>query len=97
MIYGLGERLHEQRLLKKLSQKEVADAINVSASIVSNYENNERTPSLEILMSLARLYHCSTDYLLGFEKMEKDKVLDVSMLTNEQRRLLQHFLYGLKK
>lgn len=97
MIYGLGERLQEQRLLKKLSQKEVADIINVSPSIVSNYERSERVPSLEILVSLARLYQCSTDYLLGFEKAEKDKVLDASMLTDEQRRLLQYFLYGLKK
>lgn len=97
MISGLGERIKEQRELKKLSQKELADKINVSASIVSNYENGERTPSLEILMALARTFQCSTDYLIGFEKIEKDKVLDVSMLTDEQRKVLQHFLYELKK
>ncbi|MDE6714674.1 MAG: helix-turn-helix domain-containing protein [Lachnospiraceae bacterium] len=34
---------------------------------LTNYESGERTPSVEALMSLARLYHCSTDYLLGFE------------------------------
>lgn len=97
MIYGLGERLLEQRMLKNLSQKEVADAISVSPSIVSNYERSERVPSLEILVSLARLYQCSTDYLLGFERIETDKQLDVSMLNDEQKILLQHFLYGLKK
>ena len=97
MIHGLGERLKSQRELKKLSQKQVAEIINVSASIVSNYENGERTPSLEILVALARTLNCSTDYLLGFEKLENDKVLDVSMLSDEQRLLLQHFLYGLKK
>ena len=94
MVYGLGERLQEQRTLKNLSQKQVADAINVSASIVSNYENGERTPSLEILVALARLFQCSTDYLLGFEKIDNDKRLDISMLTDEQIKLLQHFLYG---
>ena len=61
MIYGLGERLQEQRLLKNLSQKEVSKSIGVSASIISNYESGERTPSVEILVALARLYHCSTD------------------------------------
>ena len=95
MINGLGERLQEQRQLKNLSQKEVGNAINVSASIVSNYEKGERTPSLEVLMALARLYQCSTDYLLGFEKIEKDKVLNISMLNDEQLKLLQHFLYSL--
>ena len=97
MINGLGERIKNQRELKKLSQKGLADKIGVSASIVSNYENGERTPSLEILIALARIFQCSTDYLLGFEKLEKDKVLDVSMLNDEQRILLQHFLFGLMK
>lgn len=96
MINGLGERLQEQRLLKNLSQKEVANIINLSASIISNYENGERTPSLEILMALARLYQCSTDYLLGFEKIEHNKVLNISMLNAEQQQLLQHFLYSLE-
>ena len=96
MIYGLGKRLQEQRLLKNLSQKEVAGSVGVSASIISNYESSERTPSVEILMALARLYHCSTDYLLGFEKEEKETFLDVSMLNDEQRKLLQHFLLSIK-
>lgn len=96
MIYGLGERLQEQRLLKNLPQKEVAKSIGVSASIISNYESGERTPSVEILVALARLYHCSTDYLLGFEKVEKDRYLDTSMLTDEQQKLLQHFLLSIK-
>lgn len=96
MIYGLGERLREQRMLKNLSQKEVADIINVSPSIVSNYERSERVPSLEILVSLARLYQCSTDYLLGFQTAESDNTLDVSMLSREQKMLLQKLLSTMK-
>lgn len=96
MIYGLGERLSEQRMLKNLSQKEVADIINVSPSIVSNYERSERVPSLEILVSLARLYQCSTDYLLGFQTAESDNTLDVSMLSREQKMLLQKLLSTMK-
>ena len=92
MIYGLGERLSEQRMLKNLSQKEVADIINVSPSIVSNYERSERVPSLETLVSLARLYQCSTDYLLGFQTSESDNTIDVSMLSREQKMLLQKLL-----
>lgn len=95
MVYGLGKRLQEQRLLKNLSQKEVASSVGVSASIISNYESSERTPSVEILMALARLYHCSADYLLGFDKEENDSFIDVSMLNKEQKKLLQHFLLSL--
>ena len=96
MVYCLGQRLQEQRRLKNLSQKEVARSIGISASIVSNYESGERTPSVEILIALARLYHCSTDYLLGFDKIDKDRLLDVSMLDEEQRKLLQHFLSSIQ-
>lgn len=95
MVYGLGKRLQEQRLLMNLSQKEVASSVGVSASIISNYESSERTPSVEILMALARLYQCSTDYLLGFDKEDNDRFLDVSMLNNEQKKLLQHFLLSI--
>lgn len=92
MIYGLGERLQTLRKKKGLSQKEVSDILGISASIISNYESSERTPSLENLILLAGFYRCSTDYLLGIEKSSDKKSLDVSMLTNEQAELLRAFL-----
>lgn len=95
MVSGLGERLIKQREVHKLSQKEVASIVGVSASVISNYESGERTPSVEKLMALASLYHCSTDYLLGFERNPVNSV-DTSMLSDEQVRLLQLFLLGFK-
>ena len=97
MVAGLGERLKNQREQRNLSQKEAAAAIHVSAGVMSNYENSERTPSVEALLALARLYSCSTDYLLGFSKDKNDKMLDGSMLDNEQLRLMQYFLLSIKK
>lgn len=96
MVNGLGERLQKQRLLMNISQKEAAISIGVSPSIISNYESSERTPSVENLMSLANLYHCSTDYLLGLEKNSFVE-LDTSMLNDCQLQLLQKFLYEIKK
>ena len=97
MIKGLGQRLQEQRILRNLSQKQVATSLDVSASVISNYESGERTPSIEILISLARLYHCSTDYLLGIDKSDKVKQIDVSMLNDKQYQLLQSFLPSLQE
>lgn len=91
MVNGLGERLQQKRAGLKISQKEAAGFIGVSASIISNYESGERTPSVENLMALANLYKCSTDYLLGLEKTSSVTV-DVSMLNEEQRARLQYFL-----
>lgn len=94
MVLGLSERLQEQRLLSRLSQKEVAAAIGVSASIISNYESAERVPSVENLMALASLYRCSVDYLLGIRNDDHISI-DTSMLTDRQVKLLQDFLCGL--
>lgn len=97
MIKGLGQRLQEQRNLRNLSQKEVASSIGVSASVISNYESGERTPSIENLISLAHLYHCSTDYLLGIDKTNKSRLLDASMLNDKQYQMLQSFLLSLQE
>lgn len=95
MIHGLAERLQTLRKEKHLSQKEVANALDISVSILSNYESKERTPSLENLVALANFYRCSTDYLLGFEK-PTNSILDVSMLRDNQVQLLQAFIDSLK-
>ena len=95
MVNGLSNRLQEQRQLLKLSQKEVAQAINVSPSIISNYESGERTPSVENLMALAGLYRCSVDYLLGLEKNEGASYIDISNLSQAQQQLLKNFISSL--
>lgn len=96
MIKGLAERLKEQRLKVNMSQKEVANVLSVSPSIISNYERAERSPSIENLVTLAALYHCTTDYLLGIECKNKQSV-DVSMLNDKQVELLQSFLLEINK
>lgn len=97
MIKGLGERLRERREQYHLSQKQAAEQLKISYSVLCNYENGERTPSLNRLIQLARFYQCSTDYLLGFSKERNDKTLDASMLTDKQVHLLSTFLSGLKE
>lgn len=96
MINGLGIRLQKQRQLMKLSQKEVATTLNISPSIISNYESGERTPSIENIMALAGLYKCSVDYLLGIDKSNSNHLIDTSMLNDEQHKLLTLFLESLK-
>lgn len=96
MIQGLGERLQQKRCNLKLSQKEVANAVGVNPSVISNYENGERTPSVEVLVALANLYHCSVDYLLGIEKTSRASI-DVSMLDDEQIARLQYFLSSINR
>ena len=67
MIKGLPEKLRTLRKQYGFSQREAASRLGISTSVISAYENGERTPSTENLLALSYLYKCSTDYLLGRE------------------------------
>lgn len=62
----LGARLYALRTAKQLSQAEIARRLHLSRGAYSAYENNRRTPSLDILLQLAQYFHTTTDYLLGY-------------------------------
>lgn len=96
MIQGLPERLSKIRTQHGLSQKAVADRLQLSASIVSGYETGERTPSTEVLLKLTALYRCSADYLLGIEQSAPATVLDVTGLSTEQIQALQTLIDGIR-
>ena len=53
------------RLLKGLSQDEVAEKVFVTRQAVSRWENGETTPNAETLMLLSKLFDVSINTLLG--------------------------------
>ena len=85
MINGLPEKLKALRVQFGLSQKQVAEKLEVSPSIVSGYETGERTPSTENVLALSYLYNVSTDYLLGRQAADPHAFVDVSKLTDKQK------------
>ncbi len=58
-------RLKEIRSIKGLTQKQVADALELSTVAIQNYENNRRKPTYDILISMADYFDVSIDYLVG--------------------------------
>ena len=97
MIKGLPEKLKDLRAKYGLSQREVAKKLDISASIVSGYETGERTPSVENILAMAALYHCSTDYLLGRESRDLSAILNVEGLTNRQIQLLSELVESIRR
>ncbi len=60
-----GERLKELRKEKGLSQKEVADYLNISSITLLHYEKNQREPSFDLLVEISKYFGVSIDYLFG--------------------------------
>ena len=61
----LGTRLKALRNERKLTQKQLAEKINVTHVSISGYESGNRTPDTDTLQRIADFFEVSTDYLLG--------------------------------
>lgn len=67
-MVNTGERLKTLRIENGLTQKQVAERVGVAVSAISSYEGGIRLPSYGVLIKLSKLYHVTTDFLLGAEK-----------------------------
>ncbi len=65
----LGQRVYEMRRGLGWSQVELAKRLGVAKQTVSNWENDNIQPSVEMLIALSRLFGVSTDYLLGLDQI----------------------------
>lgn len=81
----MGEKLKSLRIEKNLTQKQVADRIGLAISAVSSYESGTRYPSYDVLVKLARIFHVSTDYLLGITDTRN---IDVTGLNDNEIELV---------
>ena len=92
--FDFGLRLKEMRMQAGLTQKQLADQIGITKSVVSFYELRERTPSPEVLVKLATVFHVSTDYLLG---IERGKSIDITGLDAEDEKAVRIMIEHLRR
>ncbi len=59
------ERLKDLRLEKGLSQRELAKSVNISHVAIIRWENETHSPNAEAVVTLAKFFGVTTDYLLG--------------------------------
>ncbi len=67
----IGERIRYYRTKAGMSQTELASALYISSGhYISRLENGKDAPSLELIISIAELFHIRTDDLLSVENEE---------------------------
>ena len=69
----IGLRIKTVRQKKRITQKQLADELNVSQTAVALWENGQRGISLELIDELAKLLRVSAGYLLFGEIDIDDK------------------------
>ena len=90
----LNQRLRALRQARGLSQVDLARELGVTKQSVSNWENDNIQPSIEVLVRLAGDFSVSTDYLLGLDAGE---LLDVSGLPGEVIAHLRQLVEDLRR
>lgn len=59
------QRIRDLREDKDMTQTQMAEILNCSQRVYSNYEKGERDIHTDILIALAKFHNTSTDYILG--------------------------------
>lgn len=88
-------RLKTLRQRAGLTQQQLGSRIGVTKSVISYYELSDRTPSPEVLIKLAGVFHVSTDYLLGLE--QGGQTIDVTGLDMEDVQAVRYMVEALRR
>lgn len=84
------DKLRALRNENNMTQKHVAERLNVARSTIAGYETKCRQPSHEKLTTLADMFHVSVDYLLDDNVISLD-VAQCSVSADEEKKLVSRF------
>ena len=90
----LNENIKKLRVARGLNQVDFAKRMGVSKQCVSNWENDNVMPSVEMLVKIADFFNVTTDYMIG---RSERSYLDVSGLSEEQIGHISLFISDLKR
>lgn len=90
----LGEIVKMLRKSYGLTQVELANRLNVTKQAISNWENNNIQPSIDMLIRIAEFFSVSCDYIL---EMDQRNFIEVEGLTLEEIAHIQLIVNDIKK
>ena len=93
-MVDFGNTLRGLRISNDFTQKQLADQLGLTKSVISAYETGMRLPSYDILISISKIFHVTTDYLLGLENKQE---IDLSGLTMEEIAALMNLIKAMKR
>ena len=92
-MVNFGIRLKSLRIEKGYTQKQLADRVGLAISAISSYESGNRYPTYEVMVKFSKIFHVSTDYLLGVDNSVK---IDLSGLDSESMEIIYRLIEKLR-
>ena len=87
----LGTKIKTLRIKNNLTQAQLGELLNVTSAMISAYETDKRMPSYHTLIKLTKIFHVTSDYLLGIEKEASLEELQ-TVLTKDVASNLYNYL-----
>ncbi len=84
-----GDMIRGLQTAHSLSQVQLAGKLGVSKQTVSNWENNNILPSIDMLVKTAEFFSVSADYLL---ELDSRRYIEVTGLTDAQLAHVQQII-----
>lgn len=85
----VAEAIKNFRVAKGLTQKEVAETINITLATYNSYETGRNATPLEIVVRLAHLYDIDPALLLQFDNFNKDKMIQANKLQEYEQQIAE--------
>lgn len=80
-----GEKLKKLRLSKGMTQKDLADKLNVTFQTISKWENNTNEPDFTTLKEISKLFSVSIEYLFSDEDEEIKEIVKEEKDTSDKK------------
>lgn len=93
-MVDFGNTLKSLRLKEDMTQAQLAQKLGLTKSVISAYETGLRLPSYDVLIHMAKIFHVTTDYLLGVESTQN---IDFSGLSQEEIDALLRLIKAMKQ
>lgn len=74
-----GKRLRNVRMYNKNTQQSIADLLDLTLGSYQKYEQEERVPSLNIIVKIADIFNIPVDYLLGRDEYLKSIGIEINI------------------
>ena len=95
-MLNIGSKIIELRKAQKWSQEDLAKKVGSSRVMIGNYERNSNTPSIEVLLKMAKSFDVTVDYIIGegqLSNYDKDVLKRIEDIEHLPEKDKEHLFY----
>ena len=73
---NIGENIKNFRTFRGIKQQELADMLDRTKSVISNWERGINSPEVDLVETMCKIFQCSPNEIFGWEESQELAVLE---------------------